>query len=228
MDDEQITDGAIVSPDLMRKYYDRRALQGDHDYPAKPHGWVTGMLRDMQTVLAGRRVLEIACGSGYWTSFAAAVAEYVTAIDVSPNMLTLARRRGIPEDRVSFRLADAYLLQEVAGTFDAALAMQWFSHVPRAKHDSFLRSLHEKLGAGGVVFLGDNQIRPEWPPEARPYPGPGTADTYELRRLPDGSRYEIIKNYFDENELRRIFEPSSAHLQITMGDYWWWLHYILA
>nr|WP_260798892.1 class I SAM-dependent methyltransferase [Chromobacterium vaccinii] len=41
----------------------------------------------------GRRVLELACGSGYWTQYLAPAARAYLALDVSPGALALAGQR---------------------------------------------------------------------------------------------------------------------------------------
>ena len=138
-------------------YYDDRASTMDSAYTAEPTGWVLDMIAEMQRTLRGRRVLEVACGTGYWTRYAAETAAHVTGVDAAPNMLAVARAKELPPGTVELRLGDAFGLSGVPGEFDAGLAMQWFSHVPRARYAEFLDGWHVRIGAGGVVFLGDNQ-----------------------------------------------------------------------
>ena len=209
--------------DIAIEYYDQRASSMDSAYAAEPKGWVLTMIEDLQRTLRGRRVLEVAWGTAVWTRYAAEAATHVTGVDAAPNMLAVARGKQLPADRVDLRLGDAFALADVPGTFDAGLAMQWFSHVPRARYAEFLDGWHARLGAGAVVFLGDNQ---PWDGMVdKPYAKAGHDDTYELRRLPGRPTYEIIKNYFQPDELRTIFAPYASHLTLHSGTYWWWLSY---
>ena len=60
----------------MIQYYARRAAEYDHVY-ALPH-WQLGLARLralVARVFAGRRVLEVACGTGYWTVQVAAASD---------------------------------------------------------------------------------------------------------------------------------------------------------
>jgi hypothetical protein len=56
-------------------------------------------------------------------------------------------------DHVEVRDGDAYRLASIAGAFTGGLAMHWWSHVPRARHDEFLAGRHARLGPGAVAFL---------------------------------------------------------------------------
>ncbi|HYF65904.1 MAG TPA: hypothetical protein VD886_23945, partial [Herpetosiphonaceae bacterium] len=59
-------------------------------------------------------------------------------------------------------------------------------------------------------------------------PRAGTADTYEVRSLPDGSQFEIVKNYFAPGQFERIVPPAARDLRVQFGKTWWWLTYALA
>ena len=52
------------------------------------------------------RVLEVACGTGYWTRDLAAVAAFVTAADLTPETLAIAKRR-VATTNVEFVIGDA-------------------------------------------------------------------------------------------------------------------------
>ena len=186
-------------------------------YRGQPPAWVHEMVADMQAALRGRRVLEVACGTGHWTCFAAEVAGHVTALDAAPRMLDIARAKNCD---VTFLEADAYELDGVPGTFDAGLAMQWFSHIPRERIGEFLIAWHRRIGPGAPVFLADNQVMPY----TTVYRKPGTDDTYEDREL-DGDRYEVLKNYYSADELRAILAPYAVDVAVHEGTRWWWLSY---
>jgi len=198
-------------------YYDKRAQQLDDAYRGEPPQWVREMVADMQAALRGRRVLEVACGSGHWTCFAARSAAHVTGVDAAPRMLELARAK---DCGAIFTEADAYRLDGVPGEFDAGLAMQWFSHIPRARIGEFLTGWHRRIGPGAPVFLADNQVMPY----TSTYTKPGTADTFEDREL-DGERFEVLKNYFTAAELRSLLDPYADDVTLHEGVHWWWLTY---
>ena len=210
----------------MQEYYNRRAAEYEEKYhrdePVR-QAEQDAMARVIRGSFAGRRVLEIACGTGYWTTVAAGVALHIVATDTSPEMLAVSESKGLPPERVEFRVADAYDLAAVAGQFDSLLANFWFSHVPKARVDSFLQAVHRCVGPGALVFMADDMYLPGVGGEF--IERPDSRDTYKKRKLLDGSEYEIIKNYYDEASLRSTFGPHSRDLQIHADACFWWVVY---
>lgn len=212
-----------VDDRVLRDYYEARAPSYDHAYVGASPPWVHEMVADLRAALGGRHVLEIACGTGVWTDRLAPATASITAIDSSPAMRRIAADRLAGHPGVRVCDGDAYRLEQIEGDFDGGLAMQWLSHVPAQRRADFLDAWHRRLGAGAVVFLGDNQLTGDWGEEL--IRRPDEADTYEPRVVSDGRRYVIVKNYFTEDELRALVAPAAEDLRITMGTYWWWLSY---
>jgi SAM-dependent methyltransferase len=207
-------------------YYSRRAAVYDEMWHRdEPERLAEQALiaNALKSCFAKRRVLEIACGTGFWTGFVAEVAEHICAVDASPEMLALARSKGLPEGRVRLREGDAYALDAIPGSFNGGLANFWFSHVPRARVGDFLRGFHRRLEPGAVVFMADNVYLPGVGGEL--VTRPGMQDTFKLRELSDGKKYEVLKNYYDAEQLRTILSPISTALNIQIGQHFWWVNY---
>ena len=151
--------------------------------------------RDM---FKGHTVLEIACGTGYWTRTIAEVAESVLATDINPSIISQARNRCRDLSNVDFRIADAYNLDGVLAGFSAAVGIWWWSHVPRERLSAFLRALHGKLRPGAFVLFVDQL----------PYAGhirrvDPRGNRIERRSLPDGRSFEIVKNFPTGEDIRK-------------------------
>jgi demethylmenaquinone methyltransferase/2-methoxy-6-polyprenyl-1,4-benzoquinol methylase len=140
----------------MRAYYASRAPIYDEVYTRPERQADLAFLRARVVQwLGGRTVLEVACGTGWWTQFMAPVAARLTATDALAEPLACARQRpGV--GKVTFVQADAYALPESLGHFDAAFAGLWISHVPVERRREFLGGLHARLSPGAVVVLIDN------------------------------------------------------------------------
>jgi len=215
-----VTNSSIV------QYYERRAREYDQmwqrDEPQRRAEQST-IAEALKGCLKNQHVLEVACGTGFWTGFAAEVAARVCGIDASPEMLALARSKRFPLGRVEFRLGDAYALEKVSGDFNAGLANFWFSHIPKTRIQEFLAGFHRRIGPGAAVFMADNVYLPGV--GGRLIEHPGLEDTYKLRELADGSQHRILKNYYDAEALQRILGPLSTDLEIHIGECFWWVRY---
>jgi len=109
--------------------------------------------------VAGRRVLEVGCGAGPLTSWLVGHDAVVTAIDVSPGMLGLARER--VGDEASFLLAD---LQEplpfADGAFDLVVASLVLHYVE--DWGSVLDELRRVLDPDGSVVFSTHHPTMDW------------------------------------------------------------------
>jgi len=214
-----------ASPE-MHAYYAARAPYYDAVY-SKPE-----RRRDIEFLsahlpqrFAGRHVLEIACGTGYWTQHIAPAAARMTATDGTAEPLEFARLR--PGTAcVSFVHADAYALPTSVGSFDAAFAGLWFSHVPISARAAFLDGLHAHLLPGARVLFIDNSAV-----QLRDFPiaqTDGAGNTYQLRELRDGSVHRVLKNFPTEAELRTLLEPRASVVSYRALDNFWLLEYEIA
>jgi SAM-dependent methyltransferase len=216
----------MIVTDLLH-YYSARAHEYEQVY-AKPER--QDDLRRLHALIAphfaGRRVLEVACGTGYWTRVIAPRADSVTACDLSPEVLDVARARQPDGASVRFVLADAFALSDVPGDFDAAFAGFWISHIPRKDVRRFLEGLDRRLPVGSRVMLADNRYveGSNWPITRTDTAG----NTYQRRRLDDGREYEVLKNFLPATELRELIRDSGG-VQTEIGEltYYWWATYLV-
>lgn len=210
--------------DTLAAYYARRAAEYERVY-AKPErqGDLAVLHERVRGLLAGRRVLEIACGTGWWTEAIASNALEVTAIDLSDEMLAIARRKRYPKGRVTFMRGDCHALPRFGRRHDALLAAFWWSHVPLARLDAFLAGAEEAIAPGGqLVFVDNRYVEGSSTPVAR---RDAEGNTYQMRRLADGTEHEVLKNFPDAGELRARAGQHGTGVQIEQTEYYWLLCY---
>ncbi len=224
--------GADIAHDL-RDYYARRAGYYERVYH-KPERQAD--LRAMEAWLAGpfagRRVLEVACGTGWWTPHGARDAAAWLATDINPETMAIARAKALP---ACVRLAevDAYTLDGLDGavsgaapSFDAAFAGCWWSHVPLQRLGSWLALLHTRLASGArVVFLDNSFVQTSSTPIAR---RDDAGNTYQLRTLDDGGMHEVLKNFPSAANATALLGPRARQVQWTDYTHYWVLAYELA
>jgi len=204
----------------LAEYYRERAAEYDAVY-AKPE-----RQQDLATLhsllpplVAELGVLEIAAGTGYWTRVLSGSAAAITATDLNAETLEVARAREYGRATVTFRLADAYALDQVPGEFGAAFAGFFWSHVLRADLPRFLAGLSARLGPGARLIIVDNRYVP-----GSNHPISRTTeagDTYQRRTLNDGRSYEIVKNFPDREQFTADVAGVAADVRWTELRYYW-------
>ena len=171
--------------------------------------------------LKGHRVLELACGAGYWTEVIAETAEHVVAIDINPNLVELARERDLPEESVTLRVADAWQLPDDLGAVTAVFIGFWWSHVAREEQERFLKLLRAKLGKDVLLVVADDDyVDGISEPIART---DAAGNTYQVRQAPDGEYYEILKTYPSDSALRKKLASTVREIKIER----WELYFLL-
>jgi demethylmenaquinone methyltransferase/2-methoxy-6-polyprenyl-1,4-benzoquinol methylase len=169
----------------VREYYDRRATEYDDWYEgsglfsarARP-GW-EGEIRALVAVVSALpegRVLDVACGTGYLTRHLRGA---VFAVDQSPRMLALARRR-LPGAFLA--RGDALALPFKDASFARIFTGHFYGHRQPAERASFLAEARAVAGELVVVDAGrrGGEPREEW----------------QTRVLSDGSRHQVYKRFF--------------------------------
>jgi ubiquinone/menaquinone biosynthesis C-methylase UbiE len=203
----------------MKEYYRHRAPEYDQIYRVARRRDELADLRDwLVERIRGRTILEVAAGTGYWTEVAAPVAKAITATDFNLETLAIAESRRLGP-HVTFIAADAYELPELPDTFDAGMAMLWWSHVEKQRRAQFLAHFTRRLLPGSVLAMIDQiYVEPFSTPISRQ---DEWGNLYTLRKLASGASYEIIKNYPSDDELLAAFAGSCDDISVMRTKEFW-------
>lgn len=210
----------------LARYYAKRAIEYEriYDKPERQRElqWLRGRI---PAILKGRTVLEIACGTGYWTQFIAPSAKHVYACDINDAVLEIAREKPLPAGRASFFKADAVSLEGVPPGCNAAFAGFWWSHVKRSGIAQFVAHLAARLEPGAVVAILDNCYAEgsSTPISRRDAEG----NTYQMRRLASGEEHEVLKNFPSPLELAESVRPVAREAHLESLTYYWLLVFTL-
>ena len=204
----------------LETYYAQRAAEYEKIYH-KPERQadLARMRKDIPALFKGARVLEIACGTGYWTPLIAEQAESVLALDYNEETLAIARTKNYPKANVRLQQGDAYALPAWPRKFSACYAGFWWSHVPLGKLDGFLQGLQSRLEPGAIVAFMDNTYAEgsSTPVSRRDAQG----NTYQQRRLADGSSHEVLKNFPSAQQMRQRLGRFGTDVELTEYEYYW-------
>jgi len=177
----------------------------------------------LRELMSGQRVLELACGDGYWTDELAECADFVLATDINAGLLEMAKTRELPQEIVQFALTDACNPQ-VEGDeadFSACFAGFWWSHVKREEQTDVLKRMRDAVGKDSLLMLVDNSyVETEKTVIART---DLEGNTYQIHALPNGERYEIVKNFPTDSSLRKRFASVLRDMRINRYEHYWML-----
>jgi demethylmenaquinone methyltransferase/2-methoxy-6-polyprenyl-1,4-benzoquinol methylase len=213
----------VTKDTSLLAYYAARASEYEKVYE-KPERQsdLAALHRAVPEYFRGCRVLEPACGTGYWTRRIARRATHVTGVDLVREVLTRAAASLDPdtEAHVDLVVGDVFALDRIAGDFDAAFVGFLISHVTRGERFRFLRGLHHRILQGSCVMLVDNRYV-----EASNWPITRTDDegnTYQRRRLENGEEYEVLKNFLSAAEVRECIEEAGGRgVEVEELRYYW-------
>jgi len=123
--------------------------------------------RIAEQVRAGERVLDIGCGTGSLALRCGERAARVTGIDISPQMLDVAREKveaaGL-QGQVELREMSAVDLDEAFpdGSFDVVVSSLVFSELSEDEQGFVLRECRRLLRDGGRLLIADEAVPRRW------------------------------------------------------------------
>jgi len=194
-------------------YY--RAVAAEYEDHALPFPGGAELSEALEAFRPSGSVLELACGPGTWTTHLLRHADHVTAVDASPEMLSIASTR-VGSERARFVAADLFGWRPDR-RYDVVFFGFWLSHVPPERFESFWSLVADCLQPDGRVFFVDDGYR--------------TAD--ELiegeesatiqRRLTDGTAYRVVKVPYQPAELEQQVRRIGWRIQVhsTAGPFYW-------
>ena len=208
----------------MVSYYADRATEYERIYHKPERQADLEKLRDfVERAFANSEVFELACGTGYWTQILSRTAESVVATDINEEVLAIARSKPIDLRKTTFRIEDAYQLPNFPEKFTGGFSAFWWSHVPKARVHDFLWNFHRIFLPGArVVFIENCYVEGSSTHISRT---DEHGNTYQLRRLDDGSTHEVLKNFPTESELRAAVEDLAVNVRVEFLRYYWILSY---
>ena len=106
----------------------------------------------------GMTVLELGCGTGYFTRELARSGADVVAIDVSPELLKVARAN-TSAPNVQYQIQNAYALSYSERVFDSVVGSSVLHHL---EIKEALRDIYRVLKPGGTIYFTEpNMLNPQ-------------------------------------------------------------------
>ena len=106
----------------------------------------------------GMKVLELGCGTGLFTHELARSGATITAIDISPELLEMAKRDSCLPN-VTYQTGNAYALSYCDAAFDSVIGSSILHHL---EIQEALREIYRVLKPGGTMYFTEpNMLNPQ-------------------------------------------------------------------
>lgn len=173
----------------------------------------------IKKLCAGKEVLEIACGTGYWTERISETAVSITACDISSEMLNIAKNKKY-RCPIYFVRSNLNQLPFATHSFDIVILGFWFSHHPRQDYRHLFKNISTPLKSGCPIWMIDNNPPAEGP-AMHSHHIDEFGNNFKSRYLDKQEEYVILKNYFEKDELREIFTPHFKIDRLIYSTFYW-------
>lgn len=118
---------------------------------------VINIILDNAKVMDGHKVLDVACGTGIMIPYyLKRNVSNVNAVDISPNMISIASKKFVDEKRVEFTCCDVEKCT-FEDVFDNIVVYNAFPHFQSA--ESLIECLSDKLKEGGTLTVAHGMSR---------------------------------------------------------------------
>jgi ubiquinone/menaquinone biosynthesis C-methylase UbiE len=133
----------------IQQDFDRIALVSDDGATHNDH-YHDFLLHHLRS--RSQHTLEIGCGTGTFSRRLAERSDHVSAIDLSPEMIRIARERSTEFPNIDFQLADILEFPLADESFDCIASIATLHHLP---YREMLLKLKAALKPGGVLLILD-------------------------------------------------------------------------
>jgi 2-polyprenyl-3-methyl-5-hydroxy-6-metoxy-1,4-benzoquinol methylase len=157
--------------------------------------------------------LELAPGTGIWTQELVRLANHVTAVDASEEMIAINKHK-LGKAPVTYQQEDLFQWEPTI-QYDLVFFGFWLSHVPPDQLDPFLSKVRKALRPGGKAFMVDSRRDITALPQDHVLSEDGIIHT---RKLNDGREFQIVKIFYASDELRAAWEQNGFQADVRETD----------
>lgn len=206
----------------QNEYYNKRAREYEQIYfrdNKERRKEIDDEVLRLKKLASQKSIIELACGTGYWTAFVSETALEIIATDLSLEMIQVAQKKTY-HCPIQFLQTDLHNPPFAQSSCDLLLLGFWFSHEPCQNYEKLFKTLLSLLKPNGKIWMIDNNQ----PAEGDIFQSVGKdkyGNNYKQRFLDDKTEYSILKNYFTAESLREIFEPYFHIESLIFKKYYW-------
>jgi len=212
-----------MNTDLV-KYYALRAKEYEKIYyRPERQAEISQLCQFLKEEFRNLNLLEIACGTGYWTQVISETAKSIVATDINPEMLEIAQGKKYPASNVRFKVSDIFKMDNLNGEFEAGFGGYIWSHIPIQDLPQFLNKFQQKINKGGkIIFIDNNHLSDYINPIVKQ---DEYGNGYQRRTLEDGTSHLVLKNYPEKDFLLKMLKENVKNIKYQNRKFYWTLSY---
>lgn len=208
----------------LATYYHERANEYEKVYQIKDEQEdLLTAANYFQKTFAEKSVIEIACGTGYWTEQISKTASSIFSTDINHSLIDIAKKRTYFSP-VQFEVADMYKI-DTAHKYDGLFAGFIWSHILIQDLDNFILNMSKLITKeGDLVFIDSKQVEGGVHAMENISRIDLYGNTFQTRKLENGKQFEVLKNFPDHSFLINKLEGISTDIRILDLKHYWILH----
>ena len=206
--------------DLIQYYRDRaKEFEKVYRKEERQEG-IAQITRHLQEWFRGKSILEVACGTGFWTERIAQTSGPIHGFDINPAVLDMARAKTYAAP-VTFDTLSYEDMALAPDGFQSLFGGFIWSHILKENLPAFVDRCLEKVPENGLLVFADNTyVAGNSTPIHHTDPN---GNTFQLRTLENGEDYLVLKNYFRREELESYWGKRVNKLEYFELEYFWLL-----
>jgi 2-polyprenyl-3-methyl-5-hydroxy-6-metoxy-1,4-benzoquinol methylase len=211
-----------MNKDLIEYYKDRaKEYEKIYEKPERQEE-IDRVTKILQEIFVEKDVLELACGTGYWTERIAKTARSILATDINEAVIDIAQQKIFSKASVNFQVQDIFSLNPKF-KYDNLFAGFIWSHIRLQDLNNFLSVVHNCVNPGGTIVFMDNNFVPD---SSRPITETDKQNnTYQARQLENGKDYLVLKNFPTQDAIRETLGDKARDVFFYSLKYYWLLTY---
>ena len=204
----------------LQKYYQQRAKEYELVYEKPERQEDLKKIHSyLQKQVVQANILEIACGTGYWTQTMAKTCQSIHASDYNTSVLEIAQAKAYGNTSVSFQQQDFWQLQTPVIKYDMVFGGFIWSHILKENLLDFINILRQQIKEDGkLLFIDNRYVAGSSTPISRT---DKIDNTYQLRKLTNGEEYEVLKNFPNKKEVQQLARELSLEIEWVDLQYYW-------
>jgi len=171
----------------------------------------------LQSLFLQKKVVEIACGTGYWTERIADTATSILATDINKSVIEIAENKHY-KNQVNFELSDIYNCS-FDKKYDGVFGGFIWSHILLQDLDNFIDKINTIVPSDGtIVFMDNNYVEGSNHVITKT---DGQGNTYQTRKLENGTSHLVLKNFPTKEFIFDKLSDIATEINFINLTYYW-------